>query len=99
MKKLITLVIVLISISYTYGQFNDTAYIYTYGGIQNDECNQIKPSSDGGYILIGTTNSFGCGNTSFYVIKVDSLCNRVWSKTYGGSQNQEGFSVAPTFDN
>lgn len=48
--------------------------------------------------MIGTTNSFGSGNTSFYVIKTDSLCNHEWSKTYGGSQNQGGFSVANTFD-
>ncbi len=79
-------------------QFNDTAYIYTYGGIQNDVCNQIKPTYDGGYIMIGTTNSFGCGNTSFYVIKTDSLCNHQWSRTYSGAMNQEGFSVATTFD-
>ncbi|HXB11767.1 MAG TPA: T9SS type A sorting domain-containing protein [Bacteroidia bacterium] len=76
----------------------DTAWVTTYGGIQNDWCQQIKPTYDGGYITIGTTNSFGCGNTSFYVIKTDSLCKKQWSKTYGGAVNQAGYSVATTYD-
>lgn len=80
------------------GAQNDTAYIYTYGGIQDDICNQVIPTWDGGYMLVGTTNSFGAGNTDFYVIKTDSLCNHKWSKTFGGQLNDEGYSVAATPD-
>jgi hypothetical protein len=76
----------------------DSAFTYTFGGIQNDVCNQVKPTWDGGYILIGTTNSFGTGYTSFYAVKTDSLCKHQWSNTYGGSQIQDGFSVTPTLD-
>lgn len=76
----------------------DTAFIYTYGGIQNDGCSQVKATYDNGYIMIGTSNSFGCGNTDFYAIKVDSMGKHVWSKTYGGPINEEGFSVTPTLD-
>lgn len=97
MKKILILSILFITYFSLFGQ-NDTAYIYTYGGIQNDVCNQIKPTYDGGYIMIGTTNSFGDGFNNFYVIKTDSLGNRKWSNTYGGNQVQEGFSVATTFD-
>ncbi|HTA28529.1 MAG TPA: hypothetical protein VK809_12125 [Bacteroidia bacterium] len=77
---------------------SDTSYIHTFGGIQDDGCKQIQATPDGGYITIGTTNSFGVGNTDFYVIKTDSLCNFKWSRTYGGPLNDEGFSVTNTRD-
>lgn len=76
----------------------DTAYIYTYGALQNEVCNQIRPTWDGGYILIGTTNSFGCGNTDFYAVKLDSLCHKQWSEALGGPVNEGGYSVTATLD-
>jgi len=97
MKRLAGLFFVFMVGVNLYGQ-SDSAFIYTYGGIQNEVCNQIKPTYDKGYIMIGTTNSFGCGNTGMYAIKIDSSGNHKWSESYGGSGNQEGFSVAPTFD-
>lgn len=98
MKRISVLIIALITGYNLYGQYTDTAYIYTYGGIQNDVCNQIRATPDGGYILIGTSNSFGCGNTDFYAVKIDSVGRHEWSRSYGGTENEEGFSVAPTFD-
>ncbi len=97
MKKIAVLFSIFILYLNAYGQ-NDTVYCTTYGGIQNEVCNQIKPTGDGGYIMIGTSNSFGCGNTDFYVVKIDSAGNHKWSKTYGGDGNEEGFSVATTSD-
>lgn len=97
MKKFSILLILFIPYFSLFGQ-NDTVYIHTFGGIQNDGCKQVQPTPDGGYIMIGTTNSFGAGNTSFYAIKTDSLCNFKWSKCYGGAFNQGGYSVATTLD-
>jgi hypothetical protein len=97
MKRFFTLIAAFVLCISLYGQ-NDTAYIHTFGGIQNDGCKQVQPTPDGGYIMIGTTSSFGAGNTDFYAIKTDSLCNFKWSKTYGGASNEEGFSVTPTLD-
>jgi len=77
---------------------NDTTNIYTYGGGRDESCNQIRSTSDKGYILIGTTSSFGAGNTSFYAVKTDSLCHRQWSRVFGGSRNQAGCGVAVTKD-
>ncbi len=76
----------------------DTAFIYTFGGKGNDICNQIRPAADNGFILIGTTSSFGAGNTSMYAVKTDANCHHLWSKTYGGAQIQAGLAVVPTID-
>ncbi len=77
---------------------SDTIFMYTFGGIQNDVCNQIRATPDGGFIMIGTTTSFGAGATDFYAIKVDSNFHHQWSATYGGGASDEGFSVTPTLD-
>ena len=97
MKRFFTLITAFVLCFNLYGQ-KDTAYIHTFGGIQNDGCKQVQPTPDGGYIMIGTTSSFGAGNTDFYAIKTDSLCNFKWSKCYGGPLNEEGFSVTTTLD-
>jgi hypothetical protein len=54
----------------------------TYGGTLNDYAYDIKPTSDGGYILVGYTYP---GYTSFY--KFDASWALTWSKGYimGGS--------------
>lgn len=98
MRKLSLIVVLWIFCLHVSGQRNDTAFIYTFGGIQNEGCQQIMPTPDGGYIMIGTTNSFGAGNTDFYAVKIDSECRFKWSKCYGGPINDEGFSVIPTLD-
>ncbi|MEO8759815.1 MAG: T9SS type A sorting domain-containing protein [Bacteroidia bacterium] len=76
----------------------DTEFFYTYGGVNFDEARDIKETPDKGYILAGTTSSFGQGNTSFYLIKTDSLGNHKWSSVQGGSQNDWAYTVQTTHD-
>ncbi len=97
MKKLVIILSLLLS-GLSLSAQKDTIFQRTYGGIQNDVCNQIKSTYDGGYIMIGTTNSCGAGANDFYAVKIDSLGNPQWTHTYGGPLNDEGYAVAPTFD-
>ncbi|HXP51439.1 MAG TPA: hypothetical protein VN922_15895, partial [Bacteroidia bacterium] len=74
------------------------AHVYTYGGLKNEGCNQIRATNDGGYIMIGYTTSFGIGGNNMYAIKVDSLCKPQWSRAMGGNRTQVGYGVTPTSD-
>jgi hypothetical protein len=76
----------------------DTAFIHTYGGFNFDEAREIRETPDGGFILIGTTSSFGQGSTSFYAVKTDYMANPVWTNNYGGLYNDVGNSVENTHD-
>ena len=76
----------------------DTSFYYTYGGVNNDEARDIKETPDKGYILAGTTSSFGPGQSSFYLIKTDALGNHLWSSVQGGSQNDWAYTVQLTHD-
>lgn len=70
----------------------------TFGGINDDQCNCLKPTTDGGYILVGETKSFGSGENDVYLIKTDSDGNQVWSKTFGGISYDWGSLVQQTTD-
>lgn len=74
-------------------------YINTFGGLANDIGEEIQETSDGGYIIIGSTATNGDGNTDVYLLKIDSLCNYEWSKALGESNNDWAYSIKQTYDN
>ena len=67
-------------------QSGDTLWTRTYGGSTNDEEGYIvQQTLDGGFILSGTTESFGAGGSDIFLIKTDALGGVTWSTTYGGA--------------
>jgi len=76
----------------------DTLWTRTYGGTNDDECKSVQPTSDGGYIIAGLTWSFGAGYNDVYLIKTSASGDTLWTRTYGGSNYDEGYSVQPTSD-
>ncbi len=70
----------------------------TYGGTNFDEAYFFQQTSDGGYILVGATESFGAGGHDYFLIKTDANGNLQWAKTYGGMSGDGAFSVQQTSD-
>jgi len=68
----------------------------TYGGTNLDTCRSLIKTSDGGYALVGYTNSYGAGNLDFWLVKTDSSGNAQWNKTYGGTNYDIACSVVQT---
>src|ERR1035437_7667261 len=70
----------------------------TYGGTNWDFAYSIEPTTDGGYIIAGGTYSFGKGNEDMYLVKTNSTGDTLWTKTYGGANEDEAKSVKQTTD-
>jgi hypothetical protein len=76
----------------------DTLWTRTYGGANNDFGNSVRQTSDGGYIIAGTTYSFDAGNSKLYLIKTNASGDTLWTRTFGGSRDEGGNSVWQTYD-
>lgn len=80
------------------GQAPDTLWTRTYGGTNADAGRSVQHTSDGGYVVVGNTASFGSGLADVYLVKTDSNGELLWSRTYGGTNWDIGCSVRQTLD-
>ena len=70
----------------------------TIGGSDWDFANTMDTTVDGGFIIAGTTYSYGHGNADGFVIKTDANGDTTWTKTFGGLKDDEFKSVIQTSD-
>ncbi len=56
-------------------------FLKFYGGDQQETRNKIKPTSDGGFITINETNSYGIHKSRFLITKFTAAGKVIWSKT------------------
>jgi hypothetical protein len=68
----------------------------TYGGTGEDRAFSADQTVEGGYVIVGETDSYGAGNLDFWIVKTDSTGNDLWSRTYGGSNLDAGRAVKQT---
>ncbi|HLC83502.1 MAG TPA: T9SS type A sorting domain-containing protein [Bacteroidia bacterium] len=77
----------------------DTLWTKQFGGTALDVANISIECSDSGFVLIGSTNSYGSGQSDFYMVKTDNNGNFQWQKTFGTAAQEEAYSGIQTLDN
>ena len=81
----------------TDGEGNEEWY-QTFGGEEYDAVYSVQQTADGGYIIAGTTRSFGADDNDAYLVKTDGEGNEEWYRTFGGEANDIVYSVQQTTD-
>lgn len=96
--------------TYSYGNGNSDAYILkinkdgdtlwtrTYGSTGDEEAFSITQTNDGGLAIAGVINNSN-SKKDIQVIKTDNKGLIIWSKTYGGKEDEEAFKILQTDDN
>ncbi|MBK6996275.1 MAG: T9SS type A sorting domain-containing protein [Lewinellaceae bacterium] len=75
-----------------------------YGGSSIDQAFDIQPTTDGGFVVIGHTQSVNGdvlnnnGGKDFWVLKLNEAGEISWQKTLGGSMGESGYSIRQTND-
>ncbi len=84
---------------------DQVTFVKTYGGSKNDSAQSVTATTDGGYIILGYTQSNDNDITDkqdesfdYWVLKFDATDQLQWQKTYGGSLDDRGSDIIQTSD-
>lgn len=63
-----------------------------------DNATDVEQTSDGGYLVLGTTDNYGAGGTDMMLVKFNGSGEFQWRKTYGSQNNDGGSAMVETLD-
>jgi len=64
-----------------------------FSGPAHEISRTIRQTSDDGFFVFGSTNSYGAGERDYYLLRLDSAGDSLWTKTYGTVNDEEGTSM------
>ena len=76
----------------------NTQWIKTFNWPYVDVARSIQQTPDGGYLAVGYTNSFGAGDYDYFLLKLDSVGDSLWFKTYGTNHSGRCYSIESLTD-
>ena len=94
--------------SYTYGSFmgwllklnesGEKEWEHIWGGAKFDEANEIKQTSDGGYVTLFYYESFGFGDDDDWLYRLNKNGEKEWQRTLGGLHKDFLSQIIETID-
>jgi len=88
------------------GFLGELVWVKTFGGSEVDQAVAVVESNDGGFVVLGSTNSndgdvddrASIDEYDYWVIKVNSNGEKQWSKSYGGTNDETATNIQKTSD-
>ena len=102
MKNLFSFGILLFLVNVLFAQ--NIEWQKSFGGDSTDYANDILQTTDGGYIMVGSSTSIegdvtgNHGSSDAWIVKLDSSGNLAWQKCLGGSGWDEANAIQQTTD-
>ena len=87
-KKIFLIFLVVTSVS-----LSQITFQKTYGGNNYEEANEVVQTSDGGFIVVGYTETFGAGSRDFYIVRTQPDGDTIWTKTFGGANYDQAHCI------
>lgn len=91
----------IIFVIYTYSSFGQPANLVwknSFGGYDDELGRDIEKTADGGFLSVGYTRTFGNGDWDILLLKTDYYGEMQWYKSYGGIEDDCGYSIQKTVD-
>jgi len=87
------------------GFTGEIVWIKTFGGSGDEDAVSIVKSNDGGFMVLGFTKSTDgdvTGKTTtdldYWLLKIDTNGEKIWDRTYGGSNDDRATNISKTSD-
>ncbi len=86
--------------------FGNKVWDTTFGGNGDDRLNSVQQTTDGGFILGGSSASVASGNKTsealggydYWVVRVDGTGSKLWEQSFGGTGSDECRALSRTLD-
>jgi len=74
----------------------DTVWTRKFSGSAPGMGESVTQTLDGGYVIVGSKRDSIMSDLDIYLVKTDSDGDTMWTRTLGGSEDDQGFSVRQT---
>jgi uncharacterized delta-60 repeat protein len=98
MLSRIALLALSLTFSSAFAQPPDTLWTRAYGGSQEEKCQAMVQTNDGGFALAGHSYSYGTGMEDFWLVKTDPSGLPQWTRRFGGANPERCWAVQQTTD-
>ena len=78
--------------------YGEVIFSKLFGTPADDWSGSIVETADNGFIVAGFTTGLGAGSRDGWILRLNSIGDTLWTKTYGGEQSDSFYGVAITGD-
>jgi len=76
----------------------ETLWERTWGGDGYEQAFGVEPTGEGGFYVLGETDSYGAGDRDFFLLEITEDGTEAWHRTYGRAGREWPYGMLPLTD-